>query len=351
MQKLLCCLLVVCNLFYVFVVTMMAGYKEEDEELSQSSGKRRFDPSQDPEERRRIRRKMRAIKQKADEKGVELSEPGNEECVKLLKEEDKTFENVKNTRDALMDLSTVKALTRIAQNQARSLTQHFINLTPAGLLEHLKLKLNVAKDEIVPANCNAWEKVADHAVEGARLVSVTQFMNGPLAMDVAKKARKVAEKMGKVTEEGAVKPNEGVDPELDKQGETDTIAQEINQILEDQELDAFDDMGYMPLLQLVTNPKSYGQTVENLFYLSTLVSVGKAALFSENGDDDELLVASGEAEDEDEENENKNKNNERPGNSCVFEMSMADWKDAIKVYKITSKNQILKHRDYSKLTQ
>lgn len=141
---------------------------------------------------------------------------------------------------------------------------------------------------------------------------VPGFLLGPLS--VQKRARKQTqrrERLQKRDPNDAVRPEElkAQDMEKVENSNLTTLCRNIRQLLtdrmvrgaakaeleatEDMEIDELkalmassgvaDDMG-IPLFQFVINPKSFGQTVENLFYVSFLIKEGSVGIGSDSND-------------------------------------------------------------------
>lgn len=84
----------------------------------------------------------------------------------------------------------------------------------------------------------------------------------------------------------------------------------------------------MNLFQFALNPESFGDSVENLFYISFLIRDGTAAIV-ENDEGDPMLLLSEVPTEED-------RQAGLTRRQIVFELDMATWRDLIEVYDIQS---------------
>ena len=95
---------------------------------------------------------------------------------------------------------------------------------------------------------------------------------GPVQMDLTVKKRVVTQKIKRLNEKDAVTAATGLDEKLEQAGDSDEVARSVQAALQ-----AVDTSGggELPLMEFIVNPKSYAQTVENMFALAYLVSALK----------------------------------------------------------------------------
>lgn len=89
------------------------------------------------------------------------------------------------------------------------------------------------------------------------------------------------------------------------------------------------------LFEFVINPRSFGQTVENIFYLSFSIRDARARV---DIDEDGMPIVSTVSDDLTEE-EIKMENKQ-----CVLEFTMSHWEDLKRALNITE--SIIPHREY-----
>ncbi|KAL8387505.1 hypothetical protein RB595_009859 [Gaeumannomyces hyphopodioides] len=99
---------------------------------------------------------------------------------------------------------------------------------------------------------------------------------------------------------------------------------------------ALRDTGGIDLLRFAVNPRSFAQTVENMFYISFLIRDGKVNL---DFDDDGLPSIS--AVDDDDDGESTERSNPTR-HQAIIELDQAKWREVIDVFNITE--SIIPHR-------
>ncbi|KAF9204212.1 nuclear protein [Haplosporangium sp. Z 27] len=186
-----------------------------------------------------------------------------------------------------------------------------------------------------------WSRIGRMAIKWTRKVPTMDFMLGP--MSVEHKSRTVNQRARIVRDPKAMrKPQELREEDIARQeNETTKNVMQISDILGT----CTDKVN---LFELVVNPESFGQTVENIFYLSFLVRDGRVSITEENMDDPRR----GQYEDDEEVPEPKEGDNVQPmveltetptaedyqggllKKQMVMEIDMATWRDLIEIYNI-----------------
>ncbi|KAF6836777.1 hypothetical protein CMUS01_05295 [Colletotrichum musicola] len=92
--------------------------------------------------------------------------------------------------------------------------------------------------------------------------------------------------------------------------------------------------GGVDLLRFVINPRSFGQTVENMFYVSFLIRDGKVGIEFDSKDLPSLSPIGGDEGEEDK--------RERAKQQAIFSMDMETWQDIIDTFDI--KEPMISHR-------
>ncbi|KAJ3862071.1 Nse4 C-terminal-domain-containing protein [Lentinula novae-zelandiae] len=176
-----------------------------------------------------------------------------------------------------------------------------------------------------------WERIGKLALKKTRRIPAVGFMSGPISLEKPRTRTKSARfKKNKADER---KPQAVTAEDLQRStNETTRNVITIHAILEN--------IGPTNLFQLIINPVSFAQSVENLFYLSFLIKEGKVGLSFEK--DKEPIVHIVLDEDSDQ-SQTRTYENQSQSRQLVFELDMATWKHAIEVFGISE--SVIPHRE------
>ncbi|ODQ67254.1 hypothetical protein NADFUDRAFT_45417 [Nadsonia fulvescens var. elongata DSM 6958] len=155
------------------------------------------------------------------------------------------------------------------------------------------------------------------------------FMLGPVAIEkIVKERRKFVR-----DEIEELKMAEQIDKrELKKSSKTaaSSLVKEMYQSISKHF--ATNNITSMDLFEIIVNPQSFSQTVENMYNLSFLISNGNLMIKSnENGLPEVIIVP--EIPDNDEEEGERRR--QLPRNQLIMDMNVPVWEDLIKVFNIT----------------
>ncbi|KAJ9055427.1 hypothetical protein DSO57_1004285 [Entomophthora muscae] len=268
---------------------------------------------------RTLIKKYEDLKQAPEENTFEVLPAGVDEANTL-------FADVKGTYEASLDSKVLILTSELGIKHAQNLridgsvfdrNKYFICLQKyAEALPSSSYNSSSSRARACPVN---WNKLGALATKAMNRVPTTDFMLGPL--NIKSRIRK---RMTKVREAAVVtkvvRPQQVVQSDLNMQ-ENDTTAnvQMLYSLIEKN--------GPYKLFEFVINPYSFGQSVENLFYLSFLIRDGKARITNQNG---ELVLDRATPPTQDDFSSGVQKK------QIVMELDSFVWAKLIKMYKIES---------------
>lgn len=371
---------------------------EEEEEEEERADTDCYDPDQNPEERRKVRQGLRDLTAELNENRAEYLKPGSKGLKETFTRANKLFQGVKQTQDATIDSRLLVTATDLSYRQACQQTngdsvqgvdiEEFVSkcftfMRSSGDEEdvpqtqpsntqsqgHRRRRTNVEVEEGEEDDGDElnWARLGYMAcLQYNSRPSVPGFLLGPLSLE--KKARKPVKRSArlKVSEYTQTQPVTFNSGDIVKD-ETKTLTYLTKMIhrrliqTRKERVNAFESSlrsnpnmsnaeakklmeangllypeRALNLWQFVVNPRSFGQTVENIFYVSFLLRDGKARL---SPDDDGQL---GLFPEEPSDNEQRSKNSTRYNG--IIAIDMAEWKTLVDLYDI--KESMIEHREY-----
>jgi non-structural maintenance of chromosomes element 4 len=358
------------------------------ESTQTSSKKKTYDPNQDLEERRHVRRGLRNLISRVQDEKTDLLKPDSNGLLKTFKEADKIYDNVKQTSEATLDSRLLVEAADLSYRKIKNLTlgdgsigldvDDFItkciifmkrgnepgrqNEPPRTQTQGRRRGQDVEDDE--EGDTLNWDYLGRNAcfLYNSR-PCLTGFLLGPLS--VQKKVRQQTQRRAREarTQTQAVRPLQLGEEELNKQESANLteICTEIASHLQktqrdaeaacDNEIEQLDgepteeqateimkrhgiaDNGHIPLFNICVNPRSFGQSVENFFYVSFLIKEGKVGLSLDSNGLPTLGIAPPKSLEERQETQR---------NQAVFTLDFDIWEDIIKTFEI--KKSVIPHR-------
>jgi len=366
-------------------------------EIDNRVDKQFYDPDQNEDERRATKKGLRSLYSRLNDSRADYLQPQSRGLEETLREADELYKNVKQTADATIDSRILVTTADLSYRKINSLTlgdsSTGVDIDDFITKAISFMRGGSHREDDVPGNDHAagrsstgtqrrhrQQVEAEDGEEGDTLnwaylgsnacflynkrPCVTGFLLGPLS--VQKKIRQPTQRRAR---EARADPSQAVRPivlgedDLEKQETANltVICSRIAQLLSaaqsmgrkklEEEYEAMDDepsveeMQIMmrrhgisdnecvPLFDFCVNPRSFGQTVENMFYVSFLIKEGKVGLdFDSRG-----LPTLGIAEEK-----TVAERQETPRNQAVFTLDFDIWQQIVESYGI--EKSIIPHR-------
>ncbi|KAK0729823.1 Nse4 C-terminal-domain-containing protein [Lasiosphaeris hirsuta] len=361
-----------------------------------------YDPDQSMRERREIQRSLRDMQQQMRENPDEFLQSDPKALLQYLDQSNKIIKNVKQTAEATIDARGLVIAADLSARRVQRLTSGNVgggidvDEFVSKCILYMREGGGVDDDEAVELSSTQrrrrrpdrgalgdededdvgdegdmmnWAHLGRFAVlPSVRRPALPGFLLGPLSLE--KKARKVAKRSApfKVANLREVRPQELRAEDLKKSDKNDlpaickkihdhlTKVQEEAQNAVEDELTALGDeypsddereimdrhslreTGGIDLLRFVINPHSFGQTVENMFYVSFLIREGSVKLtFDDNG------LPALEPFRKDPESNNAQSRHGTMRHQAIMSIDMEIWQEVIKAFNI--KEPMIPHRE------
>jgi len=279
-----------------------------------------FDPNQDVHERRRLRKDLREIHKEAADNRQEWLKTDNDGLIEAVHRSNTLFQNVKQTSDATIDSRfltiagelTLKKTQKIAMEEGAqgldvdrfvSKCISFMNAGGGGTQRRRGADADDSDDEGDIGDALNWEWLGSQACFPYNMRPPTSgFLLGPLS--IQKRVRTVrarTQRLSRQTNVETTRPDELKADDLKSaengtlvylckkirerlnhvQSEGQAIAEErvTDDMTAEEEATVLDECniagdGGVPLFRFALHPTSFGQSIENLFYVSFLIRDG-----------------------------------------------------------------------------
>ncbi|KZT67578.1 hypothetical protein DAEQUDRAFT_694011 [Daedalea quercina L-15889] len=290
-----------------------------------------YDPDQDPEEKRNLRRQYRSLyKSTTEDLQDHAKDLTAEQLVEKVKQSDSLFDRVKGTAEATLDSNFLLAATQMGAAKARAMKAGAGAFDVDDFVSRLVTFMSRNQGVAVPEDLDSdneqdysgepldYARIGRRTLAKSRRIPVMDFMLGPLSIEQKKRAVAKRATLQK-DEREKKKPQEITESDITRsENETTKNVATLERILQQQ-------VGKTNLFRLIINPNDFGQSVENLFYLSFLIRDGKCALEFEHGQP--VIYVSEQPSEEDYAAGLRKQ-------QMVMEFDMATWRRAIEVFDI-----------------
>ncbi|KAI9319726.1 Nse4 C-terminal-domain-containing protein [Dichotomocladium elegans] len=232
-----------------------------------------YDPRQDKEERRGLRKRYRTLIQDTEERRRDIVFAEPDALYRAVIDGNGLFEEVRNPLEATLDARFFSITATIAMQKARNTK---LGLDIYNVDEFIsKVKTFGSEDRSSNDGNLDWTKIGFRAFQHSQRVKSTDFLLGPLAVE--KKHRKAGPRARIIkNKEDLVQPTQLHKDDLQQQeNETSGNVNTIYKILHER--------GPCNYLEFITNPDSFSQTVENMFYVSFLIRNAVAEIDDSSG--------------------------------------------------------------------
>ncbi|KAJ5573966.1 nuclear protein Qri2/Nse4 [Penicillium hispanicum] len=361
----------------------------------QHLGNRWYDPDQEVGERRRTRKEYRDLDREFMNSRDEYLQPGNDGILRTVNKANVCFHNVKQTSDATIDS---RLLVNAADLSHKKTAQLALGDSTVGIdvdefvskcISYMRRGPDTSASQInsAPRRRNRPSQTqrdynnSDEEDEGDAMnwdwlgrtacfpynarPAVSGWLLGPLS--VQKRTRQFTQRTAveRFDDKETVQPQDLQQKDLDQQENSNltVMCSKINKLLADSQKkseaavnsilsgmndfspetlqDVMDqhnvaDDGGIPLFRFCINPRSFGQSVENLFYVSFLVRDGTVGLSTDSRQLPTLHSAVPYAP-----SEAQKKGIQK--HQAVFSLDFDTWKQLIDVFRISK--SIIPHRE------
>lgn len=271
---------------------------------------------------------------------------GTEALTELVTTANLLIDQVHTTNEATLDSRFLSAAAEIGAEKIQKIPFGICTFRLADWLDlvksnisryqqHQQLRTSSQDDGPVGLTLEqcrgAWDGIGNLAMIHWKGVTTTDFLCGPIAVIPKEKQARTCPKRRALDLRAPTKEAVAMTKEaFEAQAAANSSATSNNVMLVAEALSAYDSV---PLYQFITHPTSFSRSVENLFYVSFLVSDGRAALsLDKNGEILIRLLDEGGQGDVEEEEVGMQV---LPKNQRVFNFSMSQWRQAINIYRIT----------------
>ncbi|KAL2161324.1 hypothetical protein VTH06DRAFT_8545 [Thermothelomyces fergusii] len=354
-----------------------------------------YDPAQPMQTRRELQRRMRSLQRQMVERPDDFLQADPKALLDFYEQSDRIIKDVKQTVEAAIDSRGLVIASDLAARRVQRLTSGDVgngidvDELVSKCITYMRQGRGFADDHAAElSSTQRRRRQPDHGDDGemgddgdmlnwahlgrfacipaVRRPALPGFLLGPLSIE--KKARKITKRSAplRVNNLPEVRPEELRAEDLKRSDKNDlpSICRKIHvqletaqQVAQDAVEDAIDSLGEdatpeeqralmdryalrstggIDLLRFVVNPRSFGQTVENMFYVSFLIREGSVRLeFDDDGlPSIEPVRKNSSAE--------PSRSKAAMRHQAIMSIDMATWRDIIDAFDI--KEPMIPHR-------
>jgi len=282
--------------------------------------------------RRQVRSKYRDVLEDLQVNAKEYVDEGNFNITEKLLQVDKLYNSVTQTREAAMDSSTIAHIALLGKQKAQALKTDMFTFKPTEFAEKLVVFNGCKRGDQMPED--KWRQLGEHVRKYFKTAPSFTCMLGTFERAEYKGKEKTVRQKNAAEKEDFVKNKTKVKEltRMEKSNEETTakMTEHVYMLLK-KFYDSYDKEP-VDFFEFTCDPKSFGRTVENIFYLSFLVREGLAKVFL---DDDRLPVLEPVDRRKDAEgNLVQEQLDTSLFNQVVLSFSYPQWKEIVEVWGI-----------------
>ncbi|KAI5844798.1 Nse4 C-terminal-domain-containing protein [Tricharina praecox] len=310
-----------------------------------------YDPEQNLNERRHVRQGYRVLQKSLEESKAEYLQRDNENLYEAFASANRLYKNVKQTSDATLDSRLLVTASDLALKRVTTMVvgssstgidvdefvgKCFSFMKRAGREAAPRREEEEGDDDNEDhGDASDWAYLGRAAAyKGNKRPPTIEFLLGPLSLQ--KRVRVVRTRKEGIEHQPGTQATRPIDMSAEdiQQSQTTTLklVKKVHGLLikymESDQYDGETDPG-LRLFDVVINPESYGQTIENIFVISFLVGEGRVAIWTDEDTGIPMLSAATEA------TPAQRESGEVSRKQSIFSLTMYEWKRIIEVYSIT----------------
>ncbi|XP_076460831.1 EP300-interacting inhibitor of differentiation 3-like [Babylonia areolata] len=279
------------------------------------------------EERRAFRRLHTDLREELIANRDDITGDGLQSALDRIEQ---NFGRVHTTREAVKDAENIRLLAEMQRQRMQGYDINLVRFLPGEFAENLK-KYSVdmlrAQHDRGPLCTKAWNLLGQHCQQYYRKSPALHFMCGSFERGEVVKKVVARDRRPKDTEPGKTTELKQLES-FKETSKNEATTKEVESVLQTlwyhYELNG---KGPICYFEFVMNPTSFGQSVENIFYVSFLARDGYVQL---DLDEDGLPVLEPlEGSMEDKKSEGKARQ------QIVISITPAEWKEIVQTFKIT----------------